>query len=752
MKKFLTALLIAGCFSFSAYAVSVKLGDVPTSIFAKSFEGKNINSECVEGDENCRSVESCGTDADCAHDEYCSSLKICKYLCENGKTQKGVKCATLKNTPVCAIETSGHKSYCACTQASDEEGDSCEPAYECRLSGTQIQCVACAAGQKCRCPDGKMSNGSGDCVVCNGNYDCSGDEVCTNAGTTSSYCETLNCPEGTYVGNHECNSCGGITPHCAECDDGTCTGCDAGYDLIDGVCVKKDCGDGYYLDESDGTCKPCGTGCKSCSNPNTCDDCLPGYELKDGVCVAKDCPEGYTLNKETGECESCPTPCLTCAESVENSSETAACTSCPADYHLVNGECVLNGCADIGKAASCESGKTKTADGTAPNGEECYTCSSPDGPAPNPNPSPDPDPTPSGSCPSGYSTSVMSCDSGYDFKTDGSVNGKKCGKCEPKACPSGYSTSVSSCGAKQALETKGMSGEKDCGKCVDVSCPSDKPAWNGSKCVECTGNIHCPSHKYCKNNVCVLSAGRCDTGSDCKSSGDGCTDHSCVPLCREDTCSGQTPKCVVNNHTFVGCECTNTSCNSGYECRTHVPLNKCESRACKKDSDCTSGQKCSSKKCIDACTGVTCSGKTPKTYATKHKCYCECTGDSCGAGYECRFGTPTNTCVTLGCKKDSDCEGSKKCTNNKCVSLCDPNPCSGNTPKCYASKHSYVCECQIGSEAGCPSGQVCAFDSPKNKCKPKSQNGNVETTEKCETDTDCVAAKRCSKGYCVYRE
>lgn len=63
MKKFLTAFLIAGCFSFSAYAVSVKLGDVPTSIFAKSFEGKNINSECVEGDENCRSVESCGTDA-----------------------------------------------------------------------------------------------------------------------------------------------------------------------------------------------------------------------------------------------------------------------------------------------------------------------------------------------------------------------------------------------------------------------------------------------------------------------------------------------------------------------------------------------------------------------------------------------------------------------------------------------------------------------------------------------------------------
>ena len=748
-------------------------------------------------------MRGCKTDADCDADQYCAKLDkksdtgVCKTLCEGGKDKNGNKCsAGDSSTPECGYDDK-HQSHCSCTP------ETCPAAYECNhQSNTYYKCEPCAAGEICNCTDGKEANGRGDCVTCNNDNKCAWDEYCANAGTTSSYCGAVSCASDEYVSNHGCHSCGS---HCDSCSNSySCDSCEDGYvDAGDGSCKPQDCGSGYYFDaNSNPHCQSCGSNCATCSSSSSCEVCSTGYELVNGECQSISCDAGYYLSGN--DCLPCSSECATCSGSA------SSCDSCDSDYVWTPYTCTLKGCSDMGYQTSCSAGDEETSAGTAPNGELCVSCSTPSTPTSECSSDSDcawnkycsasgdcvsiscsgtckeisnhqcvtksgcctgnsdcpysqicsgntcVDDTPStpstpASCPSGYSTSVMSCDSGYSFETNGTVNGRDCGKCTPKSCPSGYSTSVTSCGSQQALETIGMSGEKDCGKCIDVSCPPSAPAWNGSKCVECTGNIHCPDYKYCKNNVCVLSAGRCETASDCKSSNDGCTGHSCVPLCPAGTCSGKTPKCYIKDHVLVGCECSANSCGDGYECRTKAPLNECVSSGCSSNNDCDSSKKCSGGKCVGACTGVSCSGKTPNAYATNHQCYCECKGSSCGDGYECRTKVPANECVKVGCSSDNDCDSTKKCTNGQCVELCSPNPCSGNTPHCWATGHSYVCECQSGSTAGCPSGQVCVTASPRNKCAVQS-NGTVETTEKCETDLDCVAAKRCSKGYCVYRE
>lgn len=79
-------------------------------------------------------------------------------------------------------------------------------------------------------------------------------------------------------------------------------------------------------------------------------------------------------------------------------------------------------------------------------------------------------------CPSGYSTSVDSCDTaaGYRLTTSGKSGDGVCGKCTNSSCPDGYDTAVKSCKTSDGyvLETNGVSGGQACGKCVPAQCPN----------------------------------------------------------------------------------------------------------------------------------------------------------------------------------------------------------------------------------------------------------------------------------------
>lgn len=89
---------------------------------------------------------------------------------------------------------------------------------------------------------------------------------------------------------------------------GNCSSCGA-FEKCD-ICVNKtlikngfcvsDCGDGYVAG-SDGVCKPCQSGCKTCFSSDTtkCTECLDTYLLSNYKCD-KVCPTGtYKSSNKT---------------------------------------------------------------------------------------------------------------------------------------------------------------------------------------------------------------------------------------------------------------------------------------------------------------------------------------------------------------------------------------------------------------------------------------------------------------------
>ena len=641
MRKFILCLIVL-CWSAGTSAAvlndadafviarSAKLGEMEDSFSSGKQVPKKIG--CAPGESDCVGPTLCKTDSECKDDEYCSVIKQCTKLCSGGVNSDGEKCSDYPRMPECTPTKNGHKSYCACTDTS------CDTGWKCAEQNGIKQCVICSAGEACGCPDGKMSNGKGGCGGCNTNEDCAGKKPCADAGTTEAECKTITCPDGTFPKDHDCVKCSALDANCLECSETQCVTCLPAYDLVDGKCVLKTCPDGQYLDELTGTCNPCGAGCKKCTSADVCTECESAYDLENGACKTKNCGDGMYLNMETGECLSCSAECATCTN-VANDGETSQCITCADGYHMADGVCVANGCADMKLATECGANQIKTDAGVATNGEQCWSCA-------------DPEPE----C-----RKDTDCDSTQKCSPDGECVLKTCAEMGyEKTCSAGYLKN------EAAVGSDGM-----CYTCQNPAkdCPADKPAWDGKKCVQCTANSHCESYEYCKDNQCVLQAGKCYTSNDCQYN-DYCKDHSCVPACDPNPCSGKTPRCAVySSHTA--------------------------------------------------------------------KCTCTPSPDSCGAGYNCVNSGGFN-CKPTTCSSDDDCDQSKACKNGKCVDPCDPNPCSGEQPRCGSGSHRAKCYC---TSTSCPAGYVCDGAS----CKMK-------TTEKCTTDDDCSADKKCSDGYCVYRE
>ena len=544
-------------------ARSVKLGETNISVAPKTAE--TAQKTCPPGDPSCSGVAKCDSDSDCKEDEYCTSVKVCKPLCERGKTLDKEKCSG--ETPVCA--TDNHKSYCACS------AESCPKAYKCGKTGNRYACETCAAGEECGCPAGTKSNGSGSCVTCNFDTDCADDQVCENKGTTSSQCKTLICDADKYPENHECKSCSGAISNCVTCNNArTCSGCQIGYDLVDGKCQLHDCGAGKYLDMSDGKCYSCSNGCKSCTGPDACTECENAYNLESGYCIMKTCEAGMYLNSETGECLSCPATCTTCA-TVMSSSETPQCTSCAEGYKLdeATATCVELNCSDaeyvkgneclpcsgtISNCLTCSGENTCTVceNGFTLQNGQCVGIDCGAGTYLNMSKNPatcDSCSSPCATC-TGSATSCTSCVDGY--KLSGS-------SCVKKSCSEmGYSTSCPS-GYDSTRETTGSDGQ-----CYSCSKPGDY----------CSSNSDCGTYEKCVNNKCVKKScsemgysTSCPSGYNPKSETTGSDGvcYSCSPIsgwCSSNSDCGRYEKCVNNKCVRKSCGEMgySTSCGRGY--------------------------------------------------------------------------------------------------------------------------------------------------------------------------------------------
>lgn len=709
-------------------------------------------------------MEKCASDSDCKEDEYCTSVKVCKPLCERGKTLDKEKCNG--ETPVCA--TDNHKSYCACT------AESCPKAYKCGKTGNRYACETCAAGEECGCPAGTKSNGSGSCVTCNFDTDCADDQVCENKGTTSSQCKTLICDADKYPENHECKSCSGAISDCATCDSPkTCSGCQTGYDLVDGKCQLHDCGAGKYLDMSDGQCYSCSNGCKSCTGPDDCTECENAYNLESGYCVSKTCEEGMYLNSETGECLSCPATCTTCA-TVMTSSETPQCTSCAEGYKLdeATATCVeLNcsaaeyvegneckSCSDaLPGCVECSNGNTCTvcANGFTLQNGQCVGVDCAAGTYLNMSEDPakcDSCTSPCATC-SGSATSCTSCVDGY--KLSGS-------SCVKKSCSEmGYSTSCPS-GYDSTRETTGSDGT-----CYSCSQPGDY----------CSSDSECGTYEKCVSNKCVkkscseinssyrTSCSASESKESAGVSGSDGTCYTCSPIsgwCSSNSDCGRYEKCVNNKCVKKSCGEMgySTSCGTGYTA-TNAGISGSDGTCytCPA-TPCPSGYSTSTTSCG--------SGYTLKTsgYSEGKACgYCEAA--KCPDGYS----VSVTRCFDNDKLETNGSSGGKpcgKCVLKTCAEMGYPKSCpsgyttGSNTGSNGSDGMCYPCvkrECPSGYTAGltsssCSSSQTYDTDGYSGskvcgrcvlKCgKYRQDNGKgyCECTKYVEYDYGCGGPKR----------
>ena len=469
---------------------------------AGTFEASCVNCEkntpctcpdgqLADGEGGCKTVE-CQSDADCAEGSTCQDAGTVDAVCVFCEKDAACNCPEGK-----VSDGNGNCVTPACTDNSD-----CPAAQKCVNAGqSDAVCMDCDEDDPTCCPTGTVPDGKGNCVpgcaFATAAECVSGTDHCT-ACSKSGKCNTCTaCETGYYADSGECKAC---SDHCKDCSGrNSCTVCEDGYKLSGGKCVRKTCAEMGYKDSCQAGESATKTGfdeCVSCSP-------IDGYCSLDGECDdTEECVEhackpvscGACQKAENHKCTDIPNCCTGNAQCdndkqcVNNECVDLDCGNCtsPMNHQCVatpncctadsdcgtdqtcdGGECTLKTCAQINSTYKTECGADETATPTGKTGRDgaCYTCKTVE------------------KCPAGYDTAVTACDKGYDFKTEGSVGGKLCGKCDVKACASGYSTDVTSCGGGYELKTAGFSAGKPCGKCEAVACPDGY----STSVTSCTG-------------------------------------------------------------------------------------------------------------------------------------------------------------------------------------------------------------------------------------------------------------------------
>ena len=645
----------------------------------------------VEADKH--AATKCAKDEDCANDQYCT-MGMCKDLCERNRTKNKVKCSG--ETPVCTPDN--HDSYCACTP------ESCNAAWECRKVSGRYSCEPCGAGEKCGCPDGKMSNGSGKCVTCNFDSDCADDEYCSNSGTEASSCSIVTCSTGEYVGNHQCNSCSSAIPGCTDCTSSSnCTSCEAKYQDPSGNgggCVMTTCSSGQYLNEDDGNCYPCSNGCRQCTSSTNCQVCEDAYELVSGAyCELRGCAADQYLNMADGQCYSCPAACSSCS-TVMSSEETSACTACVDGYKLSGTQCVQKSCSDMGYSTSCGEGQDSVPANKSGSDGACYTCSAI----------------------AGYCTSDSDC-----------ASNQKCvnNECVGKTCSEINSSYKTSCSNGYSSTSAGVSGSD--GACYTCSAISGY----------CTSDSDCASNQKCVNNSCVLkTCAELGHKSSCNTA-DGYTAVNANVTGSDGTCYD----CNVAS-CKAGYSTSTTSCSGGYALNTSgksggKACGKCVKTGCTADSDCGNSQYCSNY----TCTTVPCD--TSNGYTVSNHV---CVATDCPLGYSasttsCSGGYTLNTSGKSGGKACGKCVAAN-CPSGYSTSVtsCD----SGYTLKTNGYSGDNACgKCEV---ANCPSGYSTSVTSCDSGYTLKTNGYSAgKACGKCE-EANCPSGYSTSVTSCTGKE
>ncbi|KAK0084853.1 hypothetical protein PV326_006129 [Microctonus aethiopoides] len=129
---------------------------------------------------------------------------------------------------------------------------------------------------------------------------------------------------------------------------------------------------------------------------------------------------------------------------------------------------------------------------------------------------------------------------------------------------------------------------------------------------------------------------------------------------------------------------------------------------------------------------------------SNNKCIYVCNGVSCGPHGYCtsnkdhtsscicearsKINSSITDCITH-CIHDTDCDPFEKCSNNKCISACDGVSCGSEAH----------CQIYYNHKSSCTCGPNLEFESNWKKCVPH-----------CRNDTDCGPFEKCSNNKCIF--
>ena len=370
--------------------------------------------------------------------------------------------------------------------------------------------------------DPNVGFGKGDGV-----YDVDSSKQCKNEGFVSScpdgYCLDRSCPYNAAFGKCLVNDCPANSST-------TCTGNTVGQNACGENCKKccdNSCPSGYTSTATsecyDTIRNECGN---TCYKAKDCDPC-PGYY---------DC--GGTWQYCTGTvCYKDASRCSTYCTSDYFPNKCDNKSDCKGIYR--NGYC--SGDCTPACVESCY-GDAAPKSGEGWTSTPCTTC---DGETLYNNTAKP--------CPSGYSTSVDSCDTaaGYRLTTSGKSGDGVCGKCTNSSCPDGYDTTVKSCKTSDGyvLETNGVSGGQACGKCVPAQCPdgysTDVISCESGYTLSTSGKS---GGQVCGKCDCKLTSRECPTAYEATLScqKDGLTYYKCE-LCHREGGSAEGLYYCYNN-------------------------------------------------------------------------------------------------------------------------------------------------------------------------------------------------------------
>ncbi len=545
------------------------------------------------------STSSSGTTATTTSSSSSSSTS--GMACSNPETDcppTGTKCqnAACSASHKCEVNNAGMGEACT-----DNGGKVCDGMGHCVAcltpSDCPMQATACivdtcnnnacgtaneGAGTTCTDMNGKVCDGNGHCVGCNGDGDCQAPDRCMG-----NMCVSPTCMDGVKDGSETDTDCGGsMCPACGNgkscsvasdcksgfCNSGTCVHCGQDGDCQSGFycqgmgngatctaqsaqgmhCMANDqctsgfCVDGFCCDQAcNGGCQACSNMLKGAGSDGVCGDIKVGTDPKnactdqgqatcghDGVCDGNGACQFYAVGSQCAAAG--------CANGQMNSArmcdgmgtcQPPMSTSC-SPYAGCNGNMCASSCATDTDCASNNWCNTMNhcvasqADGAA--------CTGGDG----------------RQCQSGFCANNECCTSACNGTCQLCGNNGVCGPapagtmCSTGVC-NGTGMGASAC-VQCASNTQcmGMASTPVCnvamGKCVqcttNANCSAPTPVCDvnvgGGTCEQCTQNADCnaSANKICdtmadaQHDTCV----QCDSNTDCPAGMPTCTNHTCM--------------------------------------------------------------------------------------------------------------------------------------------------------------------------------------------------------------------------------